>query len=409
MPNDSFTLYILSGILAFIPALIWLTVIFKKTKRKGIQTLIFLGSIFSVVPVFILHYLLREYPQFDVLRLLSSNIRDATIISIFTYISVGIVEEIVKQLLIRGVDHKYLLIQTINESLQFSLISALGFSFAENIFYIYSIYINYGIKQLFIAYLFRSIFTTCAHLVFSGFLGYYYGIAKFSLNIVEQNKWLGKKQRLTNFISRVFGMSKTQSYKELTILKGLGIAIVLHATYDFLLELNQTLLVVIFIIISAAVLLHLLKQRSGKLILITDIDTQKTSSMAQKDEQVVIELLGMWFQDKKYVDVIHICQRLLQRDPDNKVVQLFKAKAGDKIQDESAYGKILKNIFPKKDQKKLDDLAKEKPETLPIVPIQATQAKATVATTQKTLTPTENKPAEPTAPTPEEQVFKLKI
>lgn len=352
MISDPITLYVLSGILALIPAIIWLSILFRKAKRKGIQILIFFFSIFSVIPIFVLHYFLNIFPQFDILVFFQNQINDQNINLILLFISVGIVEEIIKQSLIRFVDKKFLLIQTINDSINYSLIAALGFAFAENIFYIFNIYVQLGIEQLIIAYLFRSIFTTTAHMIFSGMFGYYYGIAKFSLNIVEQEGWVGKKQRLSTFLGRIFHMSKIQAFKQITILKGLAIAIALHAIFNLLLQFNQIIYVAIYVVVGFILLQYKLSQKTGKLILITDISEKKASSMPEKDEDVVIELLGMWFNKKRYVDVIHICQRLLERDPDNKVVQLFKAQAIDKIGTTSAYGKILNNMFPEAGKKK---------------------------------------------------------
>lgn len=352
MFDSKLTYYVISGILAAIPALIWLLTIFSKTKKRGLQTFIFFSGTLSVIPIFLLQYFLKIFPQFDVAHFIQAEIKDQSIIFILLFIGVGITEEIVKQGFIRFIDRRYLLIETINESIQFSLVSALGFSFIENIFYIFSIWTNLGFAQLFIAYLFRSIFTTCAHLIFSGFFGYYYGIAKFSLNIREQSAAQGKKMFITKILRRVLNMSMTQSFKEQTILKGLMIAIFLHALFDFLLQLNQILPVALFVVIGYLVLRQMLKRRTGHLLLVTDIDSQQTSSMQKKDEDVVVELVGMWFKEKKYVDVMHICERLLKRDPDNKVVQLFKAQALDKMDQQNVYAKILRNIFPKKDKNK---------------------------------------------------------
>ena len=182
MDNQLF-LYIVSGALALVPAIIWLVFLLNKSKRTGIQILMFFMSIFTVVPVFALHYFLNLFPQFDILAFLQNQIHNQNANYILLFISVGIVEEIVKQVILRFVDRKYLLVQTINDSIHYSLISALGFAFAENIFYIFSIYNQLGWQQLIIPYLFRSIFTTAAHLIFSGFFGYFYGLAKFSMNI----------------------------------------------------------------------------------------------------------------------------------------------------------------------------------------------------------------------------------
>jgi RsiW-degrading membrane proteinase PrsW (M82 family) len=347
--DENAIFYVISALLAFIPALIWLGVIFKKTKRKLIQTFLFLGGTLAVIPVFLLQYLLQRFPQFDVIGFLQAHIFNQNLKFLLVFIGVGIVEEIAKQGLVRFVDKKYLLIQTIGESIQFSLVAALAFAFAENIFYIYNIWLHLGLKQLFIAYFFRSIFTTCAHLIFAGFFGYFYGLAKFSLQIREQSRWIGKKLYFTNTIAALFGLSKAESFKQVMILKGLFLAIILHAVFDFLLELNYIIPVVIFVMLGYWFLRMLLKQKSGHLILITDVDNERASSMAKNDEEVVIELLGMWFKEKRYVDVIHICERLLKRDPDNKVVQLFKAQAADKMDKNNVYSKILTLLFPQKD------------------------------------------------------------
>jgi len=350
--GQSLTLYLISGVLALIPAIIWLSIIFKNTQKRGMLVILFAASTFSVVPILLLQYLLNLFPQFDIIQFLQAKIQDQNINYLLLFISVGIVEEIIKQVIIRLIDHRYLLIKTINDSITLSLVSALGFSFAENIFYIYSIYTQLGIEQLFVAYLFRSIFTTCAHLIFSGYFGYYYGIAKFALNIVEQEKMIGAKKRFTGWIARTFDLSTFEAYKQLTILKGATIAIIMHAVFDFILQLNQILPVIIFVIVGFLILLSLLQKKSGQLILISDINNGQTSTMAKKDEDVVLELLGMWFKEKKYVDVIHICQRLLERDPGNRVVQIFKAKSIDKLKKNDAYSLILKNLFPTKNNNK---------------------------------------------------------
>lgn len=68
--------------------------------------------------------------------------------------------------------------------------------------------------------------------------------------------------------------------------------------------------------------------------------------MALKDEEVVIELLGLWLNDGKFQEVITICDRLLKRDPDNNVVKLFRAKAADNEKLRNFY-ESLKQVFGK--------------------------------------------------------------
>jgi hypothetical protein len=139
----------------------------------------------------------------------------------------------------------------------------------------------------------------------------------------------------------------------------------LHACFDFLLQLNQVLPVTAFVILGYLILRRLLKRRAGRLIMVTDIDEKRSSTMAKTDEEVVIELVGMWFKEKRFVDVLHICERLLERDPDNKVVQLFKAQAVDKMDERNVYSKILRNLFPKKDKPILEKPDKEQEKNKP--------------------------------------------
>ncbi|MBU1446001.1 hypothetical protein KKD70_01925, partial [Patescibacteria group bacterium] len=120
-----------------------------------------------------------------------------------------------------------------------------------------------------------------------------------------------------------------------------------HAIFNYLLQMNYLLPAIALVTIGYLYLRYLLNRKAGNLILITDIDEKRKSTMGKNDKDVVLELLGMWFEDGKYVDVMHICERLLERDPDNNVVKLFKAKAMDKLDPENPYRKILSTVFGK--------------------------------------------------------------
>jgi len=345
-------LYLLYGGLALVPALIWLIFIFSKQGNKKIQIIIFLLGSFAVVPIFLLQYAFIQFPQFDIVSFANQHITNPHLNFLILYAWVAITEEIIKQWMIRYLDSKFLMVQTINDSIQFSLISALGFSFAENIFYFYQIGTNFGVGSLLVAFLFRSIFTTCGHLVFSGFFGYFYGIAKFSISIVEHSNLQGKKLWFSRWLGERFNISRIQAYQETTILKGLFTAIMLHMIFNYSLEMNNftgnslfIAFAAVFIIVCYIVLRQILKHRAGNLILIDEPEERRTSTMAKTDEEVVIELLGMWFNKAKYVDVLHICERLLKRDPNNRIVQLFKAKALDKMDQSHPYKNILGKMF----------------------------------------------------------------
>jgi hypothetical protein len=69
--------------------------------------------------------------------------------------------------------------------------------------------------------------------------------------------------------------------------------------------------------------------------------------MRDKDKDVVLELLGMWFKEGKYLQVIQTSKRLLKKDPDNPVVRLFLDKAIDNQRFIDAYSAIRNLFVPK--------------------------------------------------------------
>lgn len=342
-------LWIISGVLALIPVMIWLYILFSDKKSdKKILALIFSGGILAVIIVFATQYLWIYVPEIDPFLWIETNISDPTYYFVGIFILVGIMEELVKQMMVRYVDTKTVLIQTVNDSIKFSLVAALGFAFAENIIYFKTVMAVAPIQEVIVTFLFRSIFTACAHMIFSGIFGYFFGIAKFTLDITRHRHWEGKIYFGVHLISKIFRIPYAQAFKEYKILQGLVIAIVLHTIFNYLLQMNQILPVIGLVGLGYAYLRYLLSRKAGNLILLTDISEKRRSTMGRKDTDVVLELVGMWFDQKKYVDVMHICERLLERDPDNNVVKLFKAKAMDKLDPDNPYRKILSTVFSDK-------------------------------------------------------------
>lgn len=345
--NSTF-LWIISGVLALLPVLIWLYILFKDKKHdKLMLALIFSGGILATIGVFAIQWIWGFIPEIDPFLWIENNISDPTYYFVAIFVMVGVFEEIFKQGMVRYVDTKKVLIQTVNDSIRFSLAAALGFAFAENIIYFKTVMEMAAVQEVVVTFLFRSIFTAAAHMIFSGIFGFFYGIGKFSIDISRHKQWQGRRYLGPHIIGRIFKMPFAQAFKEWKILQGLTLAIVLHAIFNFLLEMNQLIPVIIMIISCFTYLLYLLKRKAGNLILVTDITEKKSSKMAKKDTDVVLELMGMWFDQKKYVDVLHICERLLERDPDNNVIKLFKVKAQDKIDPNNPYNKALDAVLGK--------------------------------------------------------------
>lgn len=359
MVQDKVFLLIFSTIIAAIPAGIWLYIFFGKTERsKKVLAAVFGLGCLTAPALLLLQVLWQKFPRFDLATFIETSITQQSAMFVATFVLFGAMEEIIKLYVVNAVDKKTLLIQKIDDSIRYSLAAALGFSFTENIYYLIQFWPVISTGELIGMYIFRSIFTAAAHMIFSGVFGFYYGLGKFSIYLREHRKQVGKSQFFNRFISKIFRIPLSHSYQQRMVVKGLFISILMHATYNFLLQYNIILPVLIFVILGFAYVQYLLSRKAGHLILATDISTKKTSTMAKKDEDVIIELLGMWFKDKRYVDVIHICERLLERDPDNNIVKIFKARALDRMDKNDIYRKILGTVMKSSDERSSSDNSK---------------------------------------------------
>jgi len=346
---------ILSFVLALIPALIWAGIMFGDYRNKKVAVLMFLGGIFAVLLMVIIQVLGEVIANNEIVDYLSGLVSDKSILAVIdsfwdivqdynpvalmknaavgmlvVFVIAGAMEEVCKQWFVRMADDRMLLIKDVGTSIRYSLIAALGFAFAENIYYFYTIWTRLGAGSLMGPVIFRTTVTTAAHMCFSGIWGYYYGRGKFCVSIVEQKKWRKQKMFLTRLIAWFMNMPITQAFREKMIYKGLFVAMVFHASFNYLLEFEHILFALFSIVVAFALLLFLLKQKSENLMLVNDVDSRQISTMARKDEETVIEYIGILYNQGQYDQVIETCERLLEKDPDNNVVKLFQAKAFDK-------------------------------------------------------------------------------
>lgn len=314
--------------LAALPALIWSIVIFKgrKTSRWPLLLAFFLGTL-TVIPLIVLYdYVYVWFPILNLDTAITENITQVVAAAMAGLIVAVILEETVKSGVVRFIGKTRIGIQTINDAVKYSILAGLGFAFTENIFYFYTAWTSGGIAGLLPILVFRSIFTVCMHMVASGVFGYFYGVAKFSRPIMEERLFVGEHSVGVKIFSKILGTDEANAFSELTMAKGLIVAIIIHASYNSMMQYEQLLPAVIIVAGGFLYLLYLLAHKAGAIVF---SNNGQKSSMAKKDVDVVLELLGMWTREGRYKDVTDICQRLLIRDPDNKVVQLFQAKAMD--------------------------------------------------------------------------------
>lgn len=348
--EKKYLLWSIAIVVAFIPIFTWIYFLIRKDeKRKGVIFAMFFFGILTVAPLLLFQYSWKLFPQLNVFTVIPGKISNIIISSILIIAILAFMEEVFKQWLVRFADKKWLLVKSVNDSIRLSIVAALGFSFAENVYpYFFQLLGSGDYKGLIGAYFFRSLFTAGAHIFFSGIFGYYYGIGKFVTNYRDEAKWKGKKLYIARFICKIFRMPQDQAYREEKILQGLLYAGIFHSVYNSFMQYNMIIPALVVVLIGFSYLMVLLKRASGQLNLVTDISMRQESKFQKKDEEVIFELIGQWMKEKKYSDVMNACNRLLQKDPENNTVKLFKTKAQDAIQGIDIYHEATEIIGTRK-------------------------------------------------------------
>lgn len=243
-----------SIVLALIPAFVWGYLFYRKRpENRALVGLTFTAGALAVFPILIYKFLWQFFPWLNAFKFADSYQNDFIGFSnlivlplsvIITFMIVGLIEEIMKLISVKAVDDDDF--KSIDDSMEFFIIAALGFSFTENILYFYTIWITHGAYDLLLPFLFRSSFSTLAHLIFSGVLGYYYGVAHFAKPILQQ-EIREKRNHWTVGLHKIFNLRKEKMFFEEKIFEGLLISIGLHAIFNIMLEMNLTFMVLPFL------------------------------------------------------------------------------------------------------------------------------------------------------------------
>ncbi|MBT3865234.1 PrsW family intramembrane metalloprotease [Candidatus Peregrinibacteria bacterium] len=259
-----------SIILATIPALAWgLLFYLKRPEDRRLSVLTFLAGGLAVAPI-LLYKLSWDYiPWLNAFKFAENYQNDllgmGSIVTIplsviITFMFVGVIEEVMKYFAVKSVDSNKLL--TVDDAIEFFIIAALGFSFTENILYFYNIWLAEGAAHLFIPFLFRSGFSTFAHIMFSGIFGYYYGVAHFAKPILQE-EIKANRRHWTIWFHKTLSIRKIRLFHEEKIAEGFLLAVGLHAIFNIFLEINATFLTVPFLVGGYITLTYLFSKKNN--------------------------------------------------------------------------------------------------------------------------------------------------
>ena len=148
------------------------------------------------------------------------------------------------------------------DSIQYSIVIALGFAFIENIIYFQKyLEITNSISEIGLFFVLRSIVPVLAHVCFSAILGYFYGIAYFSKEIYESNE-PQQKHQIMEFFHKLLHVKGETLFHEQQLMEGLIVAMTLHALFNYALEQGNLALVLPMLAVLLLVVLHLLHSRA---------------------------------------------------------------------------------------------------------------------------------------------------
>jgi len=265
------TLQIIGSVaLAVVPVCIWGYIFYKKDPQsRRLVFLTFAAGAIAVLPILLYKYLWTYFPWINAFNFADNYKNHVIMISelikipvsvVITFMIVGLIEETMKMFSVKIVDDDEF--KDIDDSIEFFIIAALGFSFTENILYFYNIWTTHGGDNLFLPFIFRSTFSTFAHIMFSGIFGYFYGIAHFAKPILQE-EIRAKRHLWTIWLHKLFNLRKEKMFHQEKVLEGLLVAIGLHAVFNIFLELNMVVAIAPFLIGGYLVLNYLFNKKEN--------------------------------------------------------------------------------------------------------------------------------------------------
>lgn len=229
-------------IIAIIPAIIWLYIFLKQHhENKWLVVLTFIGGMVAAKLILVYQGYWDETVNLIFFKVslvdFRSNIQGIivnTLMSTFVvFLGVGVMEEYAKFWVMRLIDHNFF--KSIDDVIELAIISALGFAFFENIIYFTAQWDNLSTGSFFIFATMRVTVVTMVHVLCSGILGYYYGMAFFSSPMLTVQHMKKKRHPILKLLKKILHLKKSHVYHDEMFVIGMVLSMVIHAIYDFVL------------------------------------------------------------------------------------------------------------------------------------------------------------------------------
>ncbi len=264
------TARLIASVTALIPACIWCRLFLEYHRERLTRVLLmFFAGMLSTAPVLFYDALVtrnielqfflfrivpesfHEYSQGFVASALhaAENSNKVVLVSLISFVLVGVLEEISKFWVLKRSCQD--LASSIDDVMELSIIVAIGFAFAENI--INPTYFTGFVQQYLLLpespdilgflsnVLGRSVLTTMVHVVSTGILGYFLGLAMFAGPVLAEQKAAGRFSMIVASVHRLLGLSETSVFRTQMLTTGIVVAICCHGLFNFLVTLPDIL------------------------------------------------------------------------------------------------------------------------------------------------------------------------
>ncbi|MBN2306728.1 PrsW family intramembrane metalloprotease [Candidatus Peregrinibacteria bacterium] len=235
--------YSITFLIAIIPALIWAALFMKKHKEnKWLVLLTFTGGIFAAQLILLykgywdtsINLIFAKITLVDFRSNISSIFISTVLAAFVTFMGIGAMEEFFKFGVMKLINKSFF--RSIDDVITLAIVSALGFSFYENMIYFNSQWGTMNIQTFAMLAVSRVTIVTMVHMLCSGVLGYFFGHAYFASPILRLEHVQKKRHPMLIFFKNLLHMKKSHLYQNEMITIGLVLAMLLHAIYDFVLS-----------------------------------------------------------------------------------------------------------------------------------------------------------------------------
>ncbi|MDD4627793.1 MAG: PrsW family glutamic-type intramembrane protease [Candidatus Peribacteraceae bacterium] len=262
--------HMLAIAVALIPAVIWCALFLKyHRERMTLVLLMFFSGMLSTAPILFYDALVRRGVelQFFLFKIVpenfsrsssafvsgnistSTSIQSSLLSTLLAFLIVGLIEEGSKLWVLRKSGTEFF--RSINDVVELAIIVAIGFAFAENV--INPTYFVGFVQQYLLApssadweafignVVGRSILTTMVHIVSTGVMGYFLGLAIFAGPYLEEAHMRGKTSLVAVIVRTILRLPEKAVFRKQVLFTGFVISVVLHGLFNFMVSLPDLL------------------------------------------------------------------------------------------------------------------------------------------------------------------------